>query len=196
MNLILESLFLRKVRLEYVAPPVCPIILAPASSSSQIAILNLATILPPPTPVFAPSQGNILTWTPLATACAGVCQQGVELAYAVYQSATAGGSYNLLQTNIPPLTTSMQVNGCYEATAVDENGIEIAVSSTLCGSGILITMPVALGAVNYNLYKDGVRILSNYSGEAFQVSSTGFYRLGFITPDGATPLSSPIFVTI
>lgn len=220
-NLVLESLFLRRPRIEYVSPPVCPVQPSSASASS-FTLLGLPEVCGPVAPVLRLGQNNFLVWIPLPDACEGGCQnsgaggtqtdcKSVELCYSIYRASDTNnpsGSYDLIQACIPRLTTLMCSPGCYEAAAVDIHGLEIARSAPVCGDGsgpIFIPMPVVPGAVDYNLYKTAdfrnpsgayQLVLSMFGGEAFEACVTGCYRVGFITPDGATPLSNPQCVTI
>ncbi len=210
MNIVLESLFLRKPRIEYVSPPVCPIQPASASASSTF-ILNLPESCVPPAPEIRFGQNNLITWAPLPGECDEGCVAGfkcVELAYSVYRSATSDGSFDAVISGVRRMHTVLCTPGCYEARAVDANGIETGTSGPVCGDGsapIIVPMPAVPGATMFNLYRtadfrnpDGVYqlVISMYSGEAFEACVTGCYRVGFITPDGGTPLSNPLCLNI
>lgn len=223
MNIIQENLFLRRPPIDYVSPPVCPVFVTPSSGSGSS--LTSAFTIPESCNLVSPTafvgQNNILTWTPLPTSCQGGCQDSaasgdadcktVELCYSVYRATNASnpnGSYDLIASCVPKLTTIMCTPGCYVAAAVDAHGVEIARGTPVCGNGsapIKIAMPVVDGAVEYNLYHTSdpsnpsgmyQLVLSLYGGEAFELCATGCYRVGFITPDGATPLGNVVCVTV
>lgn len=193
MNIVLESLFLRRPRINYVSPPVCPIVPSGASGSSLSGSvsLTLQEICPPEPPQLFAKQ-SFLYWQPLpnlgnCTGCEGTCgkpsgcapQQ--EICFSIYKAVDPShptGAYNLTQACVPPMTAVCCTPGCYIANGVDENGVEVVVAQPVCGDGsvpILVPMPVAAGIATYNLFRADTYIqqyglvLSDFFGEAYEV---------------------------
>lgn len=209
MNVVLESLFLRRPRIEYVSPPVCPFI--PQSASASGSSFLLQELCPPQSPTLESSFSDFVTWEPLPDICGNGGTENIacrvaELGYLIYKQ--DGEVFTPVTPFVKRGTTTVCQPGCYYATAVDANGVQVAVGDVVCTDGsalAYVVMPVAPGADRFNLYRtddpnnpSGVYqlILYLYSGEAYESCSTACLKVGFVTPSGLTPLSNTVCVNV
>lgn len=192
MNSILDTLFLRKPRIEYVSPPVCEAQFS--SSGSPIIVIPDIAKLTGPTGGKSGGRGNFfLSWSYFPT----------QICFSIYVAAdpaNPNSPYNLVSECIPSGYISLCTAGWYRISAILSNGQETAKSSPIqITSRENIALPVYPQAVAYNLYRstasvDGPYALYWYgfSGNSFEVCVPGCYRVSVITPNGETPLSDAI----
>lgn len=187
MNVILDILFLRRPKIEYVSPPVCE---AQFSSSSEpIIILEDIARLHSPTGLrLGGTSSRFLNWD---TYPGQVC-------YSVYVQAdpnNPNSPYNLLYGCAPNNSIVLCSPGHYTVTAIDSSGHESAPSSPFIVTGssyVVVPLPQFPRTVCYNLYKDSVLYWGCFSGNAFQVCIPGCFKVTGITTEGETPLSNII----
>jgi hypothetical protein len=197
MNAVLEVLYLRRPRLNYVSPPVCEAIFS--SSASPVIILEPLDKLLSPTGIRVGGIGHsFFSWR---------ASHG-QVCYSIYVAVdplNPDSPYNLFQECVPPNVVAICSPGYYKISTVDTHGVESALSSPvlITGSGYtFLPLPVGSNIESYNLYKnpDQGDINAVYDldinflpgNNTFEVCTAGCYRVAAITTDGETPLSDPV----
>jgi hypothetical protein len=177
MNVVLETLYLRRPRIEYVSPPVCPIVF----SASGVAIFDQCF--------------NDLVYCSgqkINTNFLNFQQPPDGLAYNVYYSTQQTGQpFQLVNDGLPPGMSVVFTAGTYYFTVNTAAGESIPFPPYVAPGGVYTRIPVPLipGAISFNLYKDGVKIISGMTGVVVESSAQGWYQATKITMDGETPLS-------
>lgn len=178
MNVVLEALYLRRPRIEYVSPPVCPI----HFSASGVAIFDQCFN----DLVFCSAQKintNFLNFQEPADG----------LAYNVYYSTQESGQpFQLVNTGLLPGTSVVFTAGTYWMTVNTASGAESGPFPPVVADGTMyfrIPNPSTADAVSFNLYKDGTKIIAGFTGAVVESSAEGWYQATKITTDGETPLS-------
>lgn len=186
MNVVLETLFLRRPRIEYVCPPVCEAQFS--GSGSPIIVLDEIGKLVSPTGGRAGGRGNVFfTWRSYPG----------QVCFSIYFEAdpnNPASPYNLISECVPKNTIALCSAGSWQVSAITTSG-ESALSSPFITSGTgyaFIPLPIVPDTIGYNLYKNGLLYWYNFTGNAFEVCNPGCYRISAITTDGETPLSDPI----
>ena len=198
MNQVLDVLLLRRVRLEYISPPICQAILSGSGSS-----LMLSAVYGPEAPGELKLAGQcerFLTWTGSPeTVCTSL--------YKAYNPADPLTPYLLEADCLTPGGISVCSDGwwCYSTLAADGTESERSepVLAPVAGSRVVLPITLPVGAVRVNLFRnpDSSDIAGTYSlvlsttslGGAFEVCDlSGCYKLQTISNDGASDLSAPI----
>ena len=177
MNTVLEALYLRRPRLEYVSPPVCPV----NFSASGIAIFDQCF-----------EDQSFCSLGKVNTNFLNFPSPPDALAFNVYYSTQESGqAFQLVNDGIPLNTLVVFTAGTYYVTLNLSNGTESAPFPPQVAGGIFYTrvvIPTATDAISYNLYKDGVKIVSNVTGVIVESSAQGWYQATKITVDGESSL--------
>lgn len=198
MNQVLDVLLLRRVRLEYISPPICQAILSGSGSS-----LMLAAVLGPEAPQSLEFSGQcerFLTWVGSdETVCTSL--------YKAQNPLDPLTLYVLEAECLAPGNISVCSDGwwCYSTLTADgvESDRSEPVLSPLIGARVNIPVTIPDGAVRLNLFRnpDPSDVNGTYSlvlsttalGGAFEVCDlTGCYKLQTISNDGASDLSAPL----
>lgn len=198
MNQVLDVLLLRRVRLEYISPPICQAILSGSGSS-----LMLAAVLGPEAPhslTFSGQCERFLTWVGSdETVCTSL--------YKAQNPLDPLTLYVLEAECLTPGSVSVCSDGwwCYSTLTADgvESDRSEPVLSPLVGARVNIPVTIPDGAVRLNLFRNPdpndvngtyALVLSTTAlGGAFEVCDlTGCYKLQTISNDGASDLSAPI----
>ncbi len=196
MNEVLDVILLRRPMLNYVSPPVCPVIMSGSGSSIMLEAVYGPT---PPTGVKLLGQcSRFIVWDSYPDL---VCMS----LYGVPDSSQMLGAYTSLVECAPAGTVSVYSPGWWRATALTPDGVESLPGDSVLSNGtdwVQVSVPAVAGAVRVNLYKNPDTtnasgtyslVLSTVSNGAFEVSNPiGCYRLQAITDDGASELSAPI----
>lgn len=193
MRSVIDSLFLRRPRLEYVSPAICEF---PFSSSSfpSIILNDIARLSAPGDIVWGiggdfPGNPVIFNWgnTP------GVICRSV---YIQVDPGNPDSPFNLVSECVPPGTIGLCTPGSYQISVTTDEG-ESELSSPIVGTGedyLFIPLPQTPGILCYNLYRDSVKIWTCFSGGAFEICQPGCYSISNITLDGESPLSETFCV--
>jgi hypothetical protein len=193
LNVIIETLFLRRPRIDYQAPAVCEVQFS--STGSPIIVLEPIGHIHTPTGFVLGGRGHtFLNWQSVPG----------ELCFSVYMSVdptNPNSPFNIISECTDPFTIAICNPGCYKISANLRDGTETALSSPICapgGSYIFIPLPRPPTAISYNLYKEADPNTPNgtyelywggFTGNAFELCAAGCYRVGVITTDGETQLS-------
>jgi hypothetical protein len=191
MNVILDSLFLRRPRIEYVSPPICEALFS--STGFPTIFLEPFENSKGPTGVAWSDQGfRFFTWPRVPG----------EICHNVYVSPGSDphGTYSIISECIPPGVIAICSAGAFYVTATLSDGSETLPGPIIVSDGsryIFIPLPQYPNQVCSNLYKNGVRLWTCFGGDSFEVCGCGpaCYRVSSITRDGETALSDPICYT-
>lgn len=197
MNTILDVLKLRRVRLEYVSPPVCPIL---ASGSGSGVLVDVVDAVAAPTGLaFIGQCGRFLVWDDYVGA------QCISLFRSV-QVNEPNGAYELVSECLPARTVAVCSIGWWRITTTDETGLESPQTDLVesDGSGyVQIPIPRRAGAVSFTLYRNPelsdvegtyTKVFSSPIANMFEVCAAGCYKLQAVTLDGASNLSESICI--
>lgn len=204
MTTVFDTLFLRKLRIEYNAPPVCLTNFSnasapPASGSSIVSGIILAPITPltPPGPLTAFGLcGNFLQFPSYPR----------QICYSVYFSAPGTTSYTPILECVAPGSIALCSAGYYQISAITPEG-ELPPGAPFLVDGtqyVVATLPSVPDATCFRLYKNPdvtnpagtyKLYLDCFTGNVFETCATGCYTVTAITPDGETPLSAPVCLT-
>lgn len=198
MNVVIETLFLRHPRFEYISPAICEAIFS-GSGSPVIVLDPISHLLRPTGGVLGgvgAGDGRHLSWVGYPGA----------LCYSFWMASDPGNPdspYNLVSECVTPNSILLCNPGFYYITAVTAAGegpmsspIEVGGNGT---SYYTIPLPKTPGTICYQLYKSftigGAIALywSCFSGDEvhFQTCLENCYKMSVITIDGETPLSDP-----
>lgn len=199
MNSVIEVLYLRRPRLEYVSPPICEF----DFSSSGGPIISLETIgqLLAPSGFILSGRGRfVLSWTNYPGA---IC-------YTVYKAVDPNnpfGEYVVVAECIEDPSINLEPNGpgCYRVSAITEHG-ETQLSDPICGVGgcpfiesgatpagqtVTVGDPVVISAVVgneqaadfYHWYKDDLFYLdtTDTTQEVLNIASATLFDTGSYT---------------
>jgi len=193
MNVVLDTLYLRKPRIEYVSPPICDAIFS--SSGGPVIILPDIERLKGPTGGRAGGRGKRYF---------SFDRYPGQICWSIYVAVDPGNPqspYNLISECIPDGSIALCSEGYYEISAINGQGHESPRSSPIFVSGdgyTIVTLPLFPQTVAYNLYKSTGAATGPYhlywygfSGNSFEVCVPGCYRITAITGDGETPPSDP-----
>ena len=188
MDSVLDFLFLRRLRLNYISPPICPIPLASASGQS-VPVQSICPLLCPdaPTAVTVPDN-HFLVWDiePLAPGC---CTNVV--CYNLYQQ--IGSSFVAVSECQSPNTLVVCDAATWTVSAIFSTGVETAPTGPFVSDGLsplTIPLPFAEGVTAYRVTKNGVTVLLQFFSAGYQVCSVPVcYAVSQITSDGETCLS-------
>ena len=188
MDSVLDFLFLRRLRLNYITPPICPIPIASASGLS-IPVQSICPLLCPAAPTAVTVPGNhFLVWDiePLAPVC---CTNVV--CYNLYQQ--FGDGFVAVSECQQPNTLVVCDAATWTVSAIFSTGVETAPTGPFVSDGITpltIPLPFAEGVVAYRVTKDGVTVLLQFFSAGYQVCNVPVcYSVSQITSDGETCLS-------
>lgn len=177
MNVVLETLFLRRPRIEYTSAPVCPI----HFSASGIAIFDQCF-----------NDLQFCSANKINTNFLNFQEPSDGLAYNVYYSTQeTGQSFQLVNDGLPPNTAVVFTAGLYWFTVNTAAGESDPFPPSVAPGDMYtrISIPQTSDAVSWNLYKDGTKIISEFTGAIVESSAEGWYQATKITADGETPLS-------
>jgi len=178
MNVVLESLFLRRPRIEYISPPVCPV----HFSASGTAIFEQCF-----------NDLQFCSANKINTNFLNFQEPADGLAYNIYYSTQETGQpFQLVNDGLPPGTAVVFTAGLYWFTANTASGTEsmpFPGSVAPGGQYVRMVIPKIADAVSWNLYKDGVKLITAFTGAIVESSAQGWYQATKITTDGETPLS-------
>lgn len=196
MNAVLDVLRLRRVRLDYVSPPICQVILSGSGSS-----LMLEAVEGPGAPfdlMFSGQCERFLTWSNLpGVICASL--------YSANNPSDPLTGYSLSVDCVTIGSVSLCSDGWWQYSTLTADGVESDRSDpVLVSFGTRTSIPIVkpADAVRFNLFRNpdvndpaGIYtlVLSSVSDSAIEVCDlTGIYRLQSISENGASDLSNPI----
>jgi hypothetical protein len=186
MNTILDTLYLRKPRLDYISPAICEVNFS--GSGVPVIIIEPIGKLISPTGGISGGRGAVFfTWKDYPG----------QLCFTVYYNADPGNvlsPYNIVQQCIPEHSVSVCSAGLWQISANTPSG-ETAKSSPVSTPGggyVNLPLPSFPNTISYNLYKNGLLYWYGFNGSAFETCAPGCYKVGAITLDGETPLSDPV----
>lgn len=193
MNVVIDTLYLRKPRIEYVSPPICE---AQFSSSGGPVI-----ILPDIARLRGPTGGRVGGRGHRFFSFNNVPGQICFQIYVAVDPTNPNSPYNLISDCIPNGSIALCSEGYYEISAINGRGQESPRSSPIAVSGggyTIVMLPLFPHTVAYNLYKSSNGPAGPYSlywyafsGSSFEVCTPGCYRITAVTGDGETPPSDP-----
>lgn len=196
MNVILDVLRLRRVKLDYISPPVCQVILS--GSGSSLMLEAVTSPEPPANLAFSGQCNRFLTWTnPRNAACVTL--------YKAVNPDDPVTPFTPVTDCVPVGYASVCSPGWWKYRTLTEDG-EISEYSApiFVPGGIPVVFQIVQiqSAVRYELYKNHNPTDPNaeyrlvMSGTNFHVievcEATGCYRAQVITDDGPSSLSNPI----
>lgn len=200
MNTVLDVLRLRRVRLDYVSPPVCEVIFSGSGAS-----VMLEAVEAPAAPFdlrFSGQCERFLTWsTQTPVTCTSL--------YSAVDPNDPLTKYVLVADCVPTGSVNVCSPGLWQYSTLLPDGTESVRSTPVeVGVGERVTIPIVLpiGAVRFNLFRNPdisdpsgayPLVLSTTASGVFEVcDTTGCYRLQSISADGASELSAPVCNTI
>lgn len=181
MDSVLDFLFLRRLKFNYISPPVCPFPIASASSRQFGQFIPPLVQMPP-----MGINNGFLIWGSGPN----------QICYNIYEEISAGNFINVAAC-VPPNTLIVCSAACWKVSAV-VGSVEGPLSSPVCTDGtslVEISLPFATGITSYKIYKsvDGGLtysvVLSGIFTGAFEVCNFTCYSISAVTPDGETPIS-------
>ncbi len=195
MNTVLDVLKLRRVRLDYVSPPICPPILSGSGSS-----VFVEAVLTPVSPTGLRFQGEcerFLTWDNYSDL---LCMS----LYQVVDPGNLTGPATLISECLPANRVRVFSPGWWAYTITDQTGVEGPQSSPVKVDGTHaeeLIIPREAGFVSYTLYKNPIStdptalyypVLTSTRWGAFEViGESNCYRIQAVTDDGVSELSAP-----
>lgn len=197
MNAVLDVLKLRKVRLNYMSPAICPVTIS-GSGSSVFVETNEGPATP--TGLVLKGQCNAFLVCPVV---------GNIHCMSLYKALDAGdpaSPYTLVTECAPPYTVTVCSPGWWYITVADQNGNILAQTSPVVVTSVgavNIPIPVVASGSIVTVYKNAD--YQNPGGSFFPVMShpsmimiafevcddTACYKLQAITENGASGLSAP-----
>jgi len=184
MDSVLDFLFLRRLRVNYISPPVCPVPIASASGLS-FPVQSICPLLCPDAPNL---DSGFLVWgiEPLPANC---CTNVV--CFNLYQQ--IGNSFVPVSQCQQPNTLVVCSAASWRVSAIFSTGVETPLSAPVVSDGInplTIALPFAEGVVSYRVVKNGVTILLTFMSGGYEICNPpACYSLSQITSDGETCLS-------
>lgn len=196
MNIVIDVLQLRRVKLDYVSPPICQVLLS--GSGSSIFLESIEGPAAPTSLVFGGQCARFLQWVASPeTICLSL--------YVANDQTDPQTHYTLLSECLPQGYVNVCTPGWWRYSTMTPEGVESDFSNPIFVDGSArVNIPVVLpaGAVRFNVYKnpDPTTITGNYTlvltstaDGAFEVCEpTGCYRLQAITNEGASELSQVV----
>ena len=196
MNIVLDVLRLRRVKLDYVSPPICPVVMSGSGSSIMVEIVGAPE--PPTALMFSGQCNRFLTWTsPAGTICTSL--------YRANNPNDILTTYTLISECVPNGSVSVCSPGWWKYSTSTADGVESDLSQPIYspgGSPIVFPIDQIAGAVRVNLYKNPnplnpvgsyPLVLSTTSMSVIEVCDlTGCYRLQVISDEGPSELSQTI----
>jgi hypothetical protein len=177
MNTVLEALFLRRPRIEYISPPVCPI----HFSASGVAIFDQC-FHDQSFCSLGKVNSNFLHFEMPSDA----------LAFNIYYSTQQSGQpFTIVNDGVPLSTAVVFTAGTYWFTVNLENGNEVGPFPPVVADGIQyfqLSIPKIAGGVSVNLYRNNNKIVSGITGVIVESSAQGWYQATKITADGESSL--------
>ncbi len=177
MTTVLQTLFLRRPRIEYVSSPVCPI----HFSASGVAFFDNC---------FA--DQTFCSALKINTNFLNFQEPSDGLAYNIYYSTQESGQpFQLIIDGLAPHVAVLFQEGTYWFTVNTPAGESIPFPPTVAPGGMYVQVPIpqTSDAISWNLYQDGTKIISSFTGSLVESSAEGWYQATKITTDGETPLS-------
>lgn len=189
MDSVLDFLFLRRLKMEYISPPVCPFPIASATGLS-IPVQSICPLQCPDAPV---DNNGFVIWN-IEPLPAGCCTNVV--CYNLYEQ--SGANFIPVSECQKPNSLVVCSAGSWQVSAIFSTGTETALTGPFVSDGInplTIPLPFAEGVANYRVVKNGVTVLFAFFSAAFEVCATPVcYALSQITSDGETCLSPPVCI--
>lgn len=183
MRTVLDTLYLRRPRLNYVSPPVCPVVISASGSSSSAEELF---------PVAAPIGESFCSVGSKFIRLVSIDQ---AICHSLYRE-SAPDTFTIVYECIPRRSAVVCRAGCYRVGAI-VNGAE-TLGNPVCVVGdvpVIISLPAADA---WNLHRaetvDGeysVEVAA-FGADIFETCVAGNYRLTSITLDGESRLSDNI----
>lgn len=187
MNTLLETLYLRRLRLEYVSPPVCPV----NFSSSGLGFIDQ---------IFNEDEFCPMGIVGIASNFLNFAQPADGLAYNVYRANSKGAVLSLMASGLPSRFAAVWTSGNYWITANTPSGESLPLTTVYSPGGVYTNLLLpALVAPSYNLYKDGTKIIVGFTGAVVEATQTGWWMATKITTDGESPIVTscgPVFINI
>lgn len=196
MNIVLDVLRLRRVKLDYISPPICPVVMSGSGSSIMVEIVGAPE--PPTALMFSGQCSRFLTWTsPAGTICTSL--------YRANNPNDILTTYTLISECVPTGSVSVCSPGWWKYSTSTADGVESDQSQPIYSPGgapVIFPVDQIAGAVRVNLYKNPnplnpvgsyPLVLSTISKSIIEVCDlTGCYRLQVISDDGPSELSQTI----
>jgi hypothetical protein len=197
VNAVLDVLKLRRVKLDYISPPVCPGLTSSSGSGSSIFVeANNG----PAKPARPSSNGRFLTWTLPA---GGVCTNF----YQPQNPFDSEGPYVLVSECVPANTAIVCSPGWWYVTTTDSFGVESTPSVSIFSSGegkVSLTIPHRPGDTSFSLFKnpDPIHPAGPYTKVLFSAdfnaeevcTANGCGKIQTISGEGASAVSDPACV--
>ncbi len=177
MTTVLQTLFLRRPRIEYVSPPVCPI----HFSASGVSFFDNC---------FA--DQTFCSALKINTNFLNFQEPSDGLAYNIYYSTQESGQpFQLIVDGLAPHVAVLFQEGTYWFTVNTPAGESTPFPPTSVPGGMYVKVPIPQTSddISWNLYQDGTKIISSFTGSLVESSAEGWYQATKITTDGETPLS-------
>lgn len=171
MNVVLETLFLRRPKIEYVSPPICPV----NFSASGVAFIEQSFNEDEFCPMHV--NGNFL----------GFGQPADGLAYNVYEASTQSGILTNVLSGLQTGFAAVFSPGTYWVTANLPNGGETLPGPVTVAPGSLYSIVALVPGTVLNLYKNGAKLVV-FSGTIVEATRTSWMLATKITTDGESPL--------
>lgn len=185
MDSVLDFLFLRRLRFNYISPPVCPFPIASASGLS-IPVQMICPLVCPDAPRVVDNEFVVWDIEPLP----GVCCTDV-VCFNLYQQ--IGGSFVTVNECQPVNSLIVCSAGSWEISAILTTGEENPPVGPFVSDGInklTILLPFVQGTAQYRIKKNGATVgMAMFSG-GIEVCNDACYAVSQITSDGETCLSA------
>ena len=197
MNIILDVLQLRRVKLDYISPPICLALFSGASGSGSSIMMDYVMPEAPTNLELVGQCARFLVWEPAHG----------EACVSLYRAAGPGTdttTFEFVSECVPEGYVQVVTSGWWKYTFTDAGGTESAASDPLLADGVTpLRFPVARpsDAPWFNLYKDPVAgatpgefelVLSTDKLGAIEVwEPSRCYRLQALTSAGVSELSEP-----
>lgn len=184
MDSVLDFLFLRRLQLNYISPPICPIPVASATGLS-IPVQSICPLTCPDAPAL---DAGFLVWgiEPLPANC---CTNVV--CFNLYQQ--IGSSFVPVSECQQPNTLVVCSAASWTVSAIFSTGTETSPTGPFISDGIhplTIPLPFSEGVVSYRVTKNGATVLLTFMSAGFEICNPpACYSLSQITSDGETCLS-------
>lgn len=182
MDSVLDFLFLRRLKFEYVTPPICPF---PPTSASGTGIQG--QVISPLLKMAAPAQlGRFLVWP---------CD-AQQICYNIYFA--HAGFLTEVASCIAPNSMVVCSAGTWKIAPLYGTTEGPTTDPVSAPGGELVTLflPAGSGVTGYNVYFDsgsGFSLaLAGTFCAAFETCTLGCYSISAITGDGETPISDPV----
>ena len=176
MKTVIDTLFLRRPKLNYVSPPVCPVVVSASSHG-----MSTEELFPVATPAGESFCGVLHKYLRIISTDAVLC-------HSVYRQ--TGDSFSIVYDCTPPRSAVVTTLGCYKIGAIT-NGVEVIGNPICVTTDVPVTIPLPAADV-WNLYFNDALEVEHFSSDIFEVPVAGNYGITSITLDGESRLSDVI----